>query len=272
MSQHSEAPGHRPGLAAAWSVLIGMGGTSVTFNVCHAVGHGQLALALALLYGIAPVFAAAFLSHIAAVHHGGWFMRSVTFAVMLGAMSLSIGATASVVAPAAGALRWLFGCVLDAAALVALRVILDRRESDAAEATALEDAQQQAGDAQERAAIAESAAAQLTAELASARAELATAEAVAAAARNTARGSARKPARKRGAGSARKPAAASAASSAPEPDGEADDLTTEAQALKILAESPGISGSQLGLRLGKSDRYGRDLIRRLAVVAPDQDG
>ena len=57
-------------------------------------------------------------------------------------------------------------------------------------------------------------------------------------------------------------APAPALSSAPEPDG-ADDLSTEAQALAIRAAEPAISGSELGRRLGKSDRYGRDLIKKL---------
>jgi hypothetical protein len=42
-----------------------------------------------------------------------------------------------------------------------------------------------------------------------------------------------------------------------------DDLSTEAQALAIRAAEPGISGSELGRRLGKSHRYGRDLIKKL---------
>ena len=42
-----------------------------------------------------------------------------------------------------------------------------------------------------------------------------------------------------------------------------DVLSTEARALAILAADPGISGSRLGVQLGKSDRYGRELIKRL---------
>jgi hypothetical protein len=86
-------------------------------------------------------------------------------------------------------------------------------------------------------------------------------------ARSSARSSAPGSARNRSTSSARN----QAASSGPEPDGETDDLTTEAQALNILAKEPDISGSQLGLRLGKSDRYGRELLKRLAPVTP-RDG
>ena len=66
-----------------------------------------------------------------------------------------------------------------------------------------------------------------------------------------------------------------AATSAPEavPDeADADDLSTEARALKILAEDPDISGSKLGVRLGKSDRYGRDLLNRLTATAANGNG
>jgi hypothetical protein len=73
----------------------------------------------------------------------------------------------------------------------------------------------------------------------------------------------RKAARNSAARKSRKPVAASA------PEAPADaDLDTEARALQILADEPGISGSQLGLRLGKSDRYGRELIKKLAAAAP----
>jgi len=120
--------------AAAWAVLVVIGGTQITFNIVHAVHGGRLNLVLAILYGIAPVFTAMCLSHIVATYKGGWFMQTVTFAVMLGAMGLSISAAAAVVAPAAGpdARKWLFGLVLDTGVLLALRVILSERERDAA--------------------------------------------------------------------------------------------------------------------------------------------
>lgn len=132
------------GRVAAWLVLAGMGGTSLCFNIFHAAhaaaaaapaagaaGHAApgsasgLALWLAVLYGVAPVGAAMGLSHIAGARAGGWLMRLVTLGVMLGAMGLSVGATATVVAPVApGLLRYVFPFVMDAAALVALQVIL----------------------------------------------------------------------------------------------------------------------------------------------------
>lgn len=45
------------------------------------------------------------------------------------------------------------------------------------------------------------------------------------------------------------------------------DVDTQAEALLILAAEPGISGSDLGLRLGKTKRYGQILKNKLAAVA-----
>lgn len=154
-------PGSAHGRVAAWLVLFGMGGTSLTFNIYHAANaagadgqsasHGvqqaavaagagnHLALGLAVLYGLAPVGAAMGLSHIAGAYRAGrdgWVMQAVTVIVMLGAMALSVGATAAVVAPVApGLLRYVFPAVMDAASLVALRVILAPRPAEVAPAT-----------------------------------------------------------------------------------------------------------------------------------------
>jgi Tfp pilus assembly protein PilX len=48
-------------------------------------------------------------------------------------------------------------------------------------------------------------------------------------------------------------------------------LGTEAAALAILAEEPGISGSELGRRLGTTPGYGRTLMRRLAPASAGGD-
>ena len=50
---------------------------------------------------------------------------------------------------------------------------------------------------------------------------------------------------------------------APQVDPELADLDSESAALKILADEPGISGSALGRRIGKSPAYGRMLKGRL---------
>ena len=62
---------------------------------------------------------------------------------------------------------------------------------------------------------------------------------------------ARQPARKR-------PAKAAPASAVP------NDVDTQAEALRILAEDPDIEGSELGRLLGKTPGYGRTLKRKLA--------
>jgi hypothetical protein len=158
-------PAGKSGTLAAWLVLIGMGGTSVAFNVWHATHAGGVVWPLALLYGLAPVLAAMGLAHMVATHRGGWLMRCVTVGVMGGAMALSAGAIASVVAPMAMHLSWLYGGVLDAASLVAVGVILTEHEREAARQAAREAAekaeQKAAADGAERAAqnaIAEAAA------------------------------------------------------------------------------------------------------------------
>jgi hypothetical protein len=120
---------------AAWGVLALTGATTLTFNVWHATHAGHMILPLALLYGFAPVLAAMGLSHIVAAHQGGPAMKGAAFAVMLGAMTLSMGATAAVVRPTSGPwLCWLFGIIIDAAALVALQVILSPESKAAARA------------------------------------------------------------------------------------------------------------------------------------------
>lgn len=119
---------------AAWAVLVAMGGTTMTFNIWHATHAGHMNPWLAPLYGMSPVLVAGGLSHMVSAHRGGPFMKTVTFIVMLGAMALSIGATGDVVAGAAGPMRWLFGGVLDAAALLALQVIMSPESRAAARA------------------------------------------------------------------------------------------------------------------------------------------
>ena len=47
-----------------------------------------------------------------------------------------------------------------------------------------------------------------------------------------------------------------------------DDVSARAEALAILAAEPGISGAQLGLRVGMSKRWGQDFKRDLATAAP----
>ena len=49
-----------------------------------------------------------------------------------------------------------------------------------------------------------------------------------------------------------------------------EDVDTQAAALEILAAEPDISGAQLGLRLGKTERYGQMLKKNLASASAGQ--
>ena len=120
--------------AAAWLVVAFAGITMVAFNMWHAI-HGGIPVALAVLFGLAPVVLAMGLSHVVAAYQGGWFMKGATFAIMLGAMVLSVRATGYVVRPATGDLWPLFGIVTDSAALLALQVIMSPESRAAARAT-----------------------------------------------------------------------------------------------------------------------------------------
>jgi hypothetical protein len=303
---------------AAWAVVVAMGATSVTYQIYHAITIGQMNPYLAVLFGTVPTLTAALLSHIIAVHKGGWVLQAITFAVMGGAMALSINSTGAVVHTAAGRLWWLFGLVLDAAALVSLRVIFAAHERKRGAATALEIAEQAARDAATRAERAEAeraglasetgrlhadlttelervrgeltaeldqARAGLTAELERARTELVTANATVEAlrsarvpARKSRRGSARKQARTTGryqagstdpvvdagtgpeadAGTGPEAARVPGASTAPE--GELD-MDQEARLLILDYVAKGHSASEAGRLAGKTDSYGRQVVR-----------
>ena len=107
---------------AAWLVRAGAGLTMASCNIWHAL-HSEMPGYLAGLVGVAPVLIAMGLSHIVATRPG-WFLKAVTFLVMIGAMVLSVRATGYVVRQAFGNLWPLFGAVVDSAALVALQAIL----------------------------------------------------------------------------------------------------------------------------------------------------
>ncbi len=113
-----------------------MGGSSVTFSIYNAVHgdphskNGHLALGLAVVVGVAPVGAAMGLSHLATIFRSKAYFVC-TYAVMFGAMAMSAGATANVVAPVAhpGWLRWIFPFVLDFAAVLALKAVINPDEA-----------------------------------------------------------------------------------------------------------------------------------------------
>lgn len=286
MAKHAipEKAGKSSAKAAAWSVLITMGGTSVTLNIYDAT-HSKPALMwlIAGLRGFAPVFAAMGLSEAAARFDGGKTFRAVAFAIMTGAMLLSASAVANVLRPSYPAhalgliMSWLFGIVLDAAALTGLWIILTERErrreaerqgeaDDAAQAMAEAVAAAEERAAQEweleRARLAAEMAearAEMEAELARASTDLAAANATAEALRSAAPpGRSRRKARP---APRVRPAAPGAADTA--------DLTTELRALQMLDAHPELrakgQGSELARRLGVSPGYGRKLHLRLTA-------
>jgi hypothetical protein len=277
MSEKPGTPAHV--LVTCWLIVVIAGGTSAAYNLYDSL-TGQLPVGLGILLGVVPVLLAAMLAHVVAYHKGaGPVLKGITITVMAAALGMSTFAIATVLWAERGALSIVLGAILDTATILALHIILAARSRAAEEASALAAADErvraagrEAAEARERAAGQARAAAEAAglaagrdAEIARLRAEL-EAELRRAADRKPPRASARKPARKDAAVSARKQAAISGA----EAGGEGD-LDAEAQALQILADDPGISGSRLGPMVGRSDSWGRDLKRRLARSVPGPD-
>jgi hypothetical protein len=273
---------HRSALAAAWAVVIVAGSITMTYNIWHATHAGHMLIGLALFYGIGPVTLAALLSHVVAEYDCGWVMKGIVFGAMIGAMGMSIGATAWVIGPTAGpVLRWLFGAVLDVATLAALRVILDFRTRKQAAATALETAHAEAERATREAgnlvverdalrARLVSVQAELGSQLETVQAELETVRGELVAALQ-ARTSDRKRARSSGPKRRMSSGPNKTSSSGPK-QSVPSDVDTQAEALTILAAEPDISGGELGRRLGKSERYGCMLKNRLAGAVTGPGG
>jgi hypothetical protein len=273
----------------AWAVLLTMGGTSITLNFWDAT-HAATPLfwLIAGLRGFAPVLAAMFISEAGARFDGGPVFRRVTFAIMGGAMLLSASAVANVLRPSYPAgwlglgMSWLFGIVLDAAALTGLWIILTERERKReaerqgeadhaaramAEAVAAAEARVAEDGERERARLA----AEMTetqaaheAEMARVNTDLAAANATAEALRSVAHGT-RSKRSSGGAPRARKSAQGSA---------DTEDMTTELRALQMLDAHPELrakgQGAELARRLGVSPAHGRRLHARLtAEERPD---
>lgn len=257
------------GLIAAWLCLIIAGAATVTFNVVNAYRSG-MASPLGWIEGVVPVALAMLVSHLVATSSAGRVLRGVTFAVMIGALALSVRATGDVVAPAAGPLWWLYGAVVDIAALGSLQVLLTIKAKAAREA-----AQRAAADAaavDERAALRAQLEAAQTAQAAAQDraddAQRAAAQAAETAAQATRKLDAAKAktARSRTA-QTRAPAPRSDRATAPATE-VPDDISARAEALSILAAEPDISGAQLGVRVGMSKRWGQTFKNELAAAAP----
>lgn len=261
-AQEPATPPRSHDRAAAWLVAGFAGITMVAFNMWHAI-HGGIPIPLAVLFGLAPVVLAMGLSHVVAAYQGGWFMKGATFAIMLGAMVLSIRATGYVVRPATGNLWPLFGIVTDSAALLALQVIMSPESRAAAKAARKEPETDE--QAELRAALETECAAREAAEAAleaarneaaeaAAKGEILTRKLAAVSARN---------ARAKKAAAPRSRGAASPATEVP------NDVDAQAEALAIISAEPGIKGAKLGPRVGKSERWGQLFMQRLATAATD---
>jgi hypothetical protein len=125
MGQH-EAAGTplRRAHRAAWAVFLGMAGTTMTFQVYHAVTRGQMPWELAVLYGVVPLAISIGVLDFASKWHSA-LAQAGAYTVTAGAMFLSASATGAVTghaAPSHGQL--LFGGLMDAAALLAVRFIM----------------------------------------------------------------------------------------------------------------------------------------------------
>jgi len=281
MENVAQTPAHakrRPeGLIAAWLCLVIAGAATVTFNIVNA-WHSGMASPLGVVEGVVPVALAMIVSHLVAVSSAGAFLRGITFAVMVGALALSVRATGAVVAPAAGTLWWLYGAVVDTAALASLQVLLTlkARTREAAQ----ERAQAETAAAGEATALRAELAA-LRAELAGAQEIIATAQAERADAQRSAQeaaGKAEVTARKLDALRARSARTGKGAEAPrsrradPRATEVPSDVDAQAEALSILAAEPGISGAQLGPRVGMSKRWGQEFKKNLAGSSAGPEG
>ncbi len=251
---------------SAWLVFISMAGTTMSFQVYHSVKHGHMPWPLAVLYGVVPLF----ISMLVIEFVSGWgdapkWVRWFAYLIIGGAMYLSASATGAVVLQAAPShSSLLFGLLLDGAAILAARfLMLTAKPVSAPEQSALESVLEAERIARESA----------EAELEAARKDeaeaVARAEEVARQLADATRQLARKPA---GSGSGNRTRKPRTATGAREAAAAVADLDTYAEALRILADEPGISASELGRRLGRSESRGRQIMRELKPVPQGPDG
>jgi len=284
----------------AWIVAVLMTGTTMTFQVYHSIRFGQMPVPLAVLEGVVPLLISMCILEFVSEWEGArtWAVVAA-YVIMAGSMYMSAAATGAVVLHAAPhRMSWLFGVLLDAAALLAVHFILNGpTAADVAREASAEAAARAEHEASLRAEIAaakqarkddrsafEEASSALRAELHGERAareaaETGCAEAVAGAeitarqleaarAEITARKKRAATARKRGPATGRKQDAATGSATVPQdlPDEAApDDLDSEAKVLWYLDK--GHSASKAGVYAGLTDSRGRQ-IARLAKQAP----
>ena len=271
----------------AWIVAVSMAATTMTFQVYHSIRFGQMPWPLAVLEGVVPLLISMCILEFVSEWEGAqWWAVTAAYLIMGGSMYLSAAATGAVVLHAApGHMSWLFGVLLDAAALLAVHFILNGpRAADIAREAAAEAAARSAREAELLAAVDaantareadvnalreefETASGALRGELETAQSARTEAELARADAEERSAQLARKletherarKARKTGAGNGR---------GAREPKVPRD-VAARAEALRILAEQPDISGADLGLECGMSKRWGQDRKKEYAGHVPE---
>lgn len=271
MGKHSPTEGAaKRARAAAWLVFLSMAGTTMAFQVYHSIEHGHMPWPLAVLYGVVPLFISMLLIEVVS----GWadapqWIRGAAYLIIAGAMFLSAAATGAVVLKAAPPhSSLLFGLLLDGAAILAARFLMTAVKRQAsAELAALQSALQGERASRQQAGAEADALRREVADAAGREATLAAeVERLKADAESRQGDTARPAPRRRKADTASPPVSPSASGDTGDPD--ADDIDTQAEALSILAAEPGISGSELGRRLGFKPSYGRTLKRRLTETVP----
>jgi DNA gyrase/topoisomerase IV subunit A len=267
-----------------------MAGTSVLYNVYHALIIGHMPWYTGVLEGLVPLLLAIGVLEIAAAWKS--WEQAVAWLVTAGAMAWSAAATGAVVQPGApGHIGWPFGILADAAALYAMRFILNgptaeqavaRVSQKIAELTGAVEAEQVARTQAEAAhrAKTERMTADFDRQVSAVRTELeevqtALGEARREAETSTARAEALAQklagtAKRSGGGPARSKTAARTGSGTSRRTAPDDDLELEAKALKLLATDLDMSGAELARQLGVSEGYGRKLRRRLTGDRPSE--
>lgn len=111
---------------SAWSVFIGMAGTTMSFQVYHSVEHGHMPWPLAYLYGIVPLaISMLVIEFVSSWESAPKWARPSAYVITGGSMFLSAAATGAVVLHAApGHASLLFGLLLDGAAILAARFLM----------------------------------------------------------------------------------------------------------------------------------------------------
>lgn len=112
---------------AAWTVFLSMAGTTIAFQVYHAVKFGQMPKSLAVIFGVVLLLMSVCILEFIAEWRGapGW-VKVAAYAVIGGAMFMSAGATGQVVLHAAPPhMSLLFGILMDSAALLAVHFIFN---------------------------------------------------------------------------------------------------------------------------------------------------